>query len=208
MIDFAESSPVKYIQKDLEVAKIVSPVQKDRYGYETVTVKVLNFGSDVLNGFTLAYEVNNQSSPVTEFFEDKVLPQGDTVTVSFKSKLDLSKYGLYDIKTYGTGNNDDYLNNDTLQVNLENTNILENLSVYPNPFTEQLTVFVNSDYADRLQISLTNITGVKLYNIEKNIISGDNTIVISGLRLLPSLYYLNIRGATINKTIPVIKINR
>ncbi len=208
MIDFAESSPVRYIQKDLEVAKIVSPVQKDRYGYETVTVKVLNLGAEVLNGFTLAYDVNNQSFPVTEFFEDKVFPQGDTVTVSFKSKLDLSKYGVYDIRTYGTGNNDDYINNDTLQVNLENTNILENISVYPNPFTEQLTVFVNSDYADRLQVSLTNITGVKLYNIEKDIISGDNTIVISGLRLLPSLYYLNIRGATINKTIPVIKINR
>jgi hypothetical protein len=207
MIDFAESSPVRYIQKDLDLAKIVSPVQKDRFGYETVTVKVLNLGAEVLKGFTLSYEVN-QSYPVTEFFENELPPQGDSVTVSFKSRLDLSKYGVYSIKTYGTGNNDDYVNNDTLQVNLENTNILENLSVYPNPFTDQLTVFVNSDYADRLQISLTNITGVQLYNIGKDIIRGDNTIVISGLRLLPSLYYLNIRGTTINKTIPVIKINR
>jgi hypothetical protein len=207
MIDFAESSPVRYIQKDLELAKIVSPVQKDRFGFETVTVKVLNLGAEVLKGFTLSYEVN-QSYPVTEFFENELPPQGDSVTVSFKSRLDLSKYGVYSIKTYGTGNNDDYVNNDTLQVNIENTNILENLSVYPNPFTDQLTVFVNSDYADRLQISLTNITGVQLYNIGKDIIRGDNTIVISGLRLLPSLYYLNIRGTTINKTIPVIKINR
>ncbi len=208
MIDFAESSSVSYIQKDLEVARIVSPIQKDRYGYENVTVKVLNLGADVLNGFRLAYDVNNKPFPMTEFFQDEVLPMGDTVTVTFKSRIDLSKYGFYDIKIYGTGNSDDYVNNDTLQVKLENTNIVENLSVYPNPFTDQLTVFVNSQYADRLQISLTNITGGKLYNAEKDIVSGDNSIVISDLRLLPSVYFLNIRGATINKTIPVIRINR
>ena len=33
LIDFAESSPVNYIEKDLQVARIVTPSQKDKYRY-------------------------------------------------------------------------------------------------------------------------------------------------------------------------------
>jgi hypothetical protein len=208
MIDFAGSGSVSYIQKDIQVARIVTPVQKDHYGQETVTVKVLNLGKEVINGFFLAYEVNNQLSPVKQFFENPVIPYGDSVTVSFKTKADLSKYGIYKIITYGYDNNDDYILNDTLQVNIENTEIDESLSIFPNPFVNQFTIFINSRYADKLQISITNVSGVKLYNVEENIISGKNTIIVEDVRLLPSLYYLNIRGATINKTVPVLKINK
>lgn len=53
MIDFtAGSGSVRYIQKDLDVAKIVTPILKDRFGQGTVTAKVLNLGKDTLNGFT------------------------------------------------------------------------------------------------------------------------------------------------------------
>jgi hypothetical protein len=208
MIDFAVSGSVNYIQKDLQVAKIVTPLQKDQYGQETVTVKVINVGKDILNGFNLAYSVNDRQPPVTQFFTDQVTPNGDTVTVSFKTKTDMSKYGIYKIVTYGFDNKDDYLNNDTLQVKLENTQILESISIFPNPFSTQLTIYINSQTAENVEISITNITGVKLYSVEKDILGGNNVIVISDARLLPSLYYLNIRGATVNKTIPVIKINK
>jgi hypothetical protein len=98
--------------------------------------------------------------------------------------------------------------NDTARVNIENIEITESLNIFPNPFTDQLTIFINSQAADKVQVSITNISGVKLYNVEKDIISGKNVIIIDDVRLLPSLYYLNIRGATINKTIPVLKINK
>ena len=208
LIDFAGSGSVSYIQKDIQIARIVTPVQKDEYGQETVTVKVLNLGKEVINGFYLAYEVNNQLLPVRQFFDNKVIPYGDSVTVSFKTKADLSKYGIYNIITYGYDNNDDYVFNDTLRVNLENTEINESLSVFPNPFADQFTIFINSRFADKLQISITNLTGAKIYNIEKNIITGKNVIIISDVRLSPALYYLNIRGAAINKTVPVLKINK
>ncbi len=208
MIDFAGEGSVKYVKTDLEVARIVTPIQKERFGYETVTAKVLNRGAEVLNGFNLAYSVNGQYAPVTEHFEENILPYSDSVSVSFKSKLNLSKYGLYDIKIYGTDNNDDYVSNDTLYVNLENTSIIENLSLYPNPFHDHFSIFVNAPYADRIHISITNVNGVKVYDVERDIISGDNIIEISDVKLVPSLYYLNIRGATINKTVPVIRIGR
>jgi len=208
MIDFAVSGSVNYIQKDLQVAKIVSPVQKDQYGQETVTVKVLNVGKDIINGFNLAYSVNDRQPVVSQFFTNQVIPNGDSVTVSFKTKADLSKYGIYNIVSYGFDNKDDYINNDTLHVKLENTRIVESLSVFPNPFTDQLTIFINSQTAENVRISFTNISGVKLYDVNKDILAGSNTIVISDAKLAPSVYYLNIRGTTINKTIPVLKINK
>ena len=206
MIDFAGTGSVSYIQKDIQVARIVTPIQKDHYGQETVTVKVLNIGKDLINGFYLAYELNDHLPPVKQFFENPLIPYGDSVTVTFKTKADLSKYGIYKIITYGVDNNDDYVFNDTLQVNLENIEIDETLSLFPNPIEDQFTIFINSRVAGKLQISITNVSGVRLYNVEKEIINGKNTIIITDAKLIPSLYYINIRGATINKTVPVLKI--
>ncbi|HKK42544.1 MAG TPA: C25 family cysteine peptidase, partial [Bacteroidales bacterium] len=84
MIDFAGSGSVNYIKNDLEVARIVSPVQKERFGYEVVTAKILNLGADTTNGFNLAYTINNQTLPVDEFFNLNLPPSGDSVTVTFK----------------------------------------------------------------------------------------------------------------------------
>jgi hypothetical protein len=208
MIDFAQTSPVSYIQKDLKVARIVTPVNGDQFGQEIISVKVLNLGKDTLNGFNLAYEINDHYPPVEQFFNAKVVPFGDSVTVSFKQKADMSKYGKYKIVTYGIDNNDDYLYNDTLTANLENTRITETLSVFPNPFIDHLTLTINSQSDDKLRISITNASGVELYETEKNIISGNNSFTINGFNLIPSLYYLNISGITINKTIPILKISR
>jgi len=208
MIDFAQSSPVNYIQKDLQVARIVTPIQKDRFGQGTVTVKILNIGKDTLNGFHLAYEVNNHLSTSKQFFSNKVFPFGDSVTVSFRAKTDLSKLGMYDIVTYAFDNNDDWLLNDTLRISINNTEINDSLIVYPNPFSDKLTIYIYSQVADKLHISITNVSGVKVYDVEKDILSGKNFININDFRLIPSVYYLNIRGASINKTVPVVKINK
>ena len=205
MIDFAGAGSVSYINKDLQVARIVVPVQRDQNGQGTVTVKVLNIGKEVINGFNLAYEVNDHFPPVKQFFENTVIPYGDSVTVLFNTKADMSKYGFYKIITYVVDNNDDYILNDTMRINTE---IYKPLIVFPNPFADQFTIIIDSRVADKLQISITNVSGVKLYNLEKDIITGKNTIIIADVRLLPSLYYLNIRGVTINKTIPVLKINK
>jgi hypothetical protein len=208
MIDFAGSSPVQYIQKDIQVARIVSPWQKDHFDKETVTVKVLNTGQNTINGFNLAYDINDHSVTVQETFENTLIPSGDSVTVSFRTKADLSKYGIYEITAFAYDNNDDYNLNDTVSVSLENTEIDESLSVYPNPFSDKFTVFLNSRYDDRARISITNMKGVCLYSAEQDVIAGKNTIIVTDIKLLPSVYYLNIKGATFNKTVPVVKLNR
>ena len=208
MIDFAQSSPVRYIQRDLQVARVIIPVNNEQYGLENITVKVLNVGKDTLNGFNLAYKINDYLSPIVQYFDNKVIPYGDSVTVSFKAMADLSKYGNYKIVTYGLDNNDDYLFNDTLTTNIDNTKISETLSVFPNPFSDKLTITLNSQIDDRIHISISNMSGVKLYDIEKDILIGNNSITLSDLRLIPAIYYLNVHGTTINNTISVIKLNK
>jgi hypothetical protein len=208
MIDFAVTGTVNYIQKDLQVAKLVTPFQKDKFGYETVSVKVLNTGKDVLNGFNLAYSINGRQPSVNQYFDNTITPGDDSLTVSFKTKADLSKYGIYKIAVYGFDNKDDYLNNDTARISIEYRNLNDIYSVYPNPFIDKFTIFINSQLDEKLQISITSLTGIKLYNTEKSVIRGKNTIVISDVKLLPSIYYLNIRGATFTKTMPVLKLNK
>jgi hypothetical protein len=132
----------------------------------------------------------------------------DTVTLSFKTKTDLSKLGKYDLVVYGYDNHDDYLLNDTLRVGINNTETNDSLVVYPNPFVTQFTVFINSKASEELHISINNSSGITLYDNRKEILAGKNTIVISVPGLLPSLYYLNLQGKIINKTIRILKLNK
>jgi Peptidase family C25/Propeptide_C25/Peptidase family C25, C terminal ig-like domain len=208
MIDFTQSSPMTYIQRDLQVARVVVPSYNGQYGLENIGVKVLNVGRDTLNGFNLAYQINDNNPPVEQYFDNKVIPYGDTVTVTFMGKADLSKYGIYKILTYGFNNRDDYPFNDTITANIENTKINETLTVFPNPFGNSLTINVNSPVDDKIEVSISNISGIKLYEIEKEISTGSNSFTISDFRLVPSLYYLNIRGTTLNRTISILKINK
>ncbi len=206
MIDFAQAGAVNYIQKDLQVARIITPIHKDRFGQGTISVKIRNVGKDTLNGFNLAYKINNQAFPVEEFFKYKVVPLSDSVQVSFNTKADLSRLGRYNLVTYGFNNNDNYLLNDTLRISLENTEINDSLIIYPNPYTDRFTIYINSHKPDKVQISITNIEGKKLYSLIKDVTAGKNSIMISDFKSSPSLYYLNVKSSTTNQTIRIINL--
>ncbi len=206
MVDFALTNPVTYIQKDIQVAKIVSPVTKDKYGQETVTLKVLNTGRDIINGFNLAFKTSENQVPVHEKFDAQLIPFGDTVTVTFKTKADLSKYGLYKFSVYGYDNNDDYLKNDTLRAVFEYVKIPEVVSIFPNPVNDKITIYVNAQINDNLKISIVNISGTKLYEISHPVTTGKNVITVPVANLSPSAYYVTVKGLTINKTLKILKI--
>jgi hypothetical protein len=205
MIDFSESAIIKYIQKDLEVAKIVTPEQKDVYGKEPVTVKVLNVGRDTLNGFNLAYSINGKM-PVVQNFENKLIPYQDSVTVTFDKRADLDLSGTYDILVFGHENEDDYLLNDTLMISIENTEIEESVNIFPNPFTDRLNIIINSKVYRDVSISLTNVSGKKVYTENTELVEGENEISVNTDHLSPALYILNISGAGLSRAYPLIKL--
>ncbi|NMC37708.1 MAG: T9SS type A sorting domain-containing protein, partial [Bacteroidales bacterium] len=207
LIDFTASSPLRYIRRDLEVARIVNPIQKSSLGQEPVTVRLLNLGSDTLTGINLAYQVNN-NIPVTQYFPVTIYPYQDSVTLTFDSRADLDRNGLYDILVYTYGNGDDYLLNDTLSITIENSELEENVSAYPNPFKERLNIIVTSNISDRVSIILTDLAGKRLMTSYHEITAGENVIEFETPKLGASMYFLSVRGTQIYKVIPVVKVRK
>jgi hypothetical protein len=207
MIDFVTTGSVLYIEKDLQVARIVPPAVKKKYSYEPIIVKLLNVGKDTINGFNLAYTVNNEASPVEEFFKTKVFPAGDTVTVEFTEKVNFYRYGLYEITSYSFNNSDDYILNDTASLEFRHE-LTDSMIVYPNPFKEQFTLYINSRYSESIHITLSNTAGTKVYEMDKNISAGKNPVIITVPWLSPSVYYVNIRTNRGTTTLKVIKIRK
>ena len=208
MIDFAGTSAVDYIEKDLQVARIVAPVQKNKFGKETVSVKVLNLGREPVNEFNLGYYVNDMGTLVTQTFNNAIMPFGDSVTVSFKTKADLSRYGNYDLVAYSFDNSDDYLANDTLTVHLENHHLNDSVTVYPNPYYDNFSLFIQTSDEDKLYISVVNNAGSTVYMTQKYVTAGMNTIEFSDLRLSPGIYYLKVKGIYIARTIVIINLKK
>ncbi len=207
LIDFSGSVKVDYIQKDLETARIISPVQKEIYGQEVVSVKVLNTGRDTLNGFNLGYSINDMM-PVVQHFNKVLLPFQDSVTVEFERRADLDLSGTYNIKVFGYDNGDDYLLNDTLMVSIVNAEIEESVSIFPNPFNDHLNIIINSKTERKIRVILSNIAGIQVYSADEALIEGENQILINTFKLSPALYILNINGGTFSKAYPLIKLKR
>lgn len=205
MIDFASSGSVSFIKKDLGLNSVDSPSEKEQYGQEPVRVTVVNSGRDVINGFNLAYSINGKS-PVTEHFDLTVSPNNEPVQVIFRNNADLSKYGLYRIAVFGTDNNDDYLLNDTLHIEVNNLNIAGPLTLFPNPFTDHLSVVINSKIEDNASFTIFNAAGKELYKAEKKLLPGKNTILLNDLKFMPGVYYLNVRRRLFSSTIPIVRI--
>ncbi|HPI68066.1 MAG TPA: C25 family cysteine peptidase [Bacteroidales bacterium] len=207
MIDFAKTSTVQYIEKDLITGKIVSPARKDNLGRENVTVKVLNIGPDTINGFNLAYRLNDGPA-VEQHFNEILYPSFDSISVTFNTMVNMSRYGKYNIVVYSYNNNDQNFLNDTLSVVIENNVADEALIAYPNPFRDELNLVINSEIDDIVRISLFNSMGKTIHEMELPVTSGMNETIIRNRRLVPGIYYLRltIQGKSI--TIPVINMRK
>jgi hypothetical protein len=207
LIDFAALTIVKYIQKDMEVAAIVSPVQKDFYGQEPVSVKVRNLGSDTLKGFSLAYSVNGKM-PVIQDFNTILSSYNDSAIVTFDKRADLDLSGTYEIMVFGYENPDDYLPNDTLRLKVENTEIEESVNIFPNPFNDRLYIILNSKIYRNVNLNLTNVSGKKVHSENIALTEGENDLFIDTNKLSPAVYILNINGDGISKAFKLVKLKQ
>ena len=207
MIDFTLSGSVSYIKNDLIMGSIVSPFQKNNPGREPVTVKVINLGPNTISGFNLAYRIDNKP-PVIQHFGNILPPSLDSVSVTFNTLANISRYGIYNIKVYSIDKDENPFN-DTLSVRIENSNLDEPLLVFPNPFTEELKLTINSKVEGTARITLFNLTGKKLIDFELPVTEGLSETVIRDQSLIPAVYYLRIAlPGGITKTLPVIRMKR
>jgi hypothetical protein len=203
MIDFPESA---FATRDLAITALLNPEMKEEYNIdEDVTVKVKNMGSGTINGFYLAYSVNNQALHEWQYF-DRSIPYRDSVTVTFDKKADLAKYGIYDIMVYSFNNDDDFAMNDTIKTKIENTRIRSDARAFPNPFTDYLNIFINSETSENVIITINEVTGRRHFMSEFFLEEGDNRLTIPASGLTPGVYVITVKGTLTSRKLKVVKL--
>ncbi len=218
LIDFAGMSPVKYIARDIMAARIVSPVQSPAMGIENVSINLLNLGPDTIKGFNLAYSINS-GPPVIQHFRDNLIYGGDTVTVSFTAKANLSTFGDYELKVFSFGNNDDNLRNDTLKTVLKNRvrragenergDGKNNVLIAPNPFTDKINILIISETEKTVHLSLVSTAGKRIIDKKEfHILQGENPITLDGFMLEPAVYNLIIDYPAHSSALKVVKVKQ
>jgi uncharacterized repeat protein (TIGR01451 family) len=204
-IDFPDPTEIIYVQNDLSVDRVKSPVQNGDFMNDSVTVTVSNLGSVPLNGFNLAYTVNGTAIGYQHF--DNILNNYlDSATVWFKQKPDLSKYDIYNIRVFGINNADDYSLNDTASIKIENIKIVEPFKAFPNPFSDGFRIIINTKAADEVTVLLVNSSGVIMKSLRYSLIEGENDLDIDCTGLPMGFYYLSVRGKVIRSSNSMIKV--
>jgi len=204
-IDMISFPPTSFAERDIALTSLLSPITKEDYGEEDITVVVKNMGSNQINGFNLAYRVTNMINHEWQYFSNTI-PVRDSVIVTFNQKLDLSKLNIYDIAVYGFGNDDDYVLNDTIKIRIENTHIKTAFLIYPNPYTEGFNLFISSAIEEFVTISIENTSGKTMEIFSTMIVNGDNTINIVPRPLPAGVYIIKVKGEIIEIRTKVIKL--
>jgi len=209
LIDLITFPAAGFNKIDLKTGKIVTPQPNKDYAQETITAQVINFGTDTIKTFNLAYTVNN-GIPVSQVFSKKIAP-ADTGVVAFSAQANLIGDGTYLIKVYGFNNNDGYLKNDTASLTIINTAIIpvenpdNNVRIMPNPFDSSFRIMLNSPDNENLIITIFDPSGKALLNKNLSVMPGDNILTITPDNLDTGLYILHIKGKSIYKVARIIK---
>jgi hypothetical protein len=200
-----------FLTRDLKTDTIVTPQPGKSYTQEKITVKVINFGTDTLKSFNMAYQVNSNAR-IIENFTRKINP-GDTAIIAFSQTADLSGNGTYILKVYGLNNNDNYPVNDTTILMIINTGIftpVENpanrVKIIPNPFRQYFRVEMESDINENIKISIFGQAGGVLWEENHSLVPGTNSFTIGPESLPTGFYTLRISGRKTMKAARIIKI--
>ena len=126
-------------------------------------------------------------------------------------------YSGDDLCGYGIGNNatqgaytDNTLwamkvvpNYEGLNVN-EAVNPMTNVSVYPNPVQDQLTIQVNASQASEMNISIYNITGQKVMESNTSVYTGMNERQINVNELTSGIYFVTVKANGFESTMKFV----
>ena len=208
-LDYIRYPVASFTRTDLKTGKIITPEPNKNYNLERITAEVINFGTDTIKTFNLAYMIND-NPPVQEQF-NKLINPADTIDVIFTQAADLSGNGTYKISVYGYDNNDSFLVNDTASITIVNTSIspVENpddkFIIMPNPFSNFFSMLIGSKTPDNIRITIFDLTGKLFREEERAIVPGENTITIHPDKLPSGTYLLRIKGRTTSKVARIVK---
>ena len=94
----------------------------------------------------------------------------------------------------------------TLSLRSEEISTIENVLIYPNPTSTNISINLFSNFDQTLSISVTNIIGQEVSSIKWDVSSGINQKTIDLKSLSEGVYYLKIIGLNFNTLNRIIKI--
>ncbi len=112
--------------------------------------------------------------------------------------------------TSGQGNNlfIDNINLSNSQLGISEHNLQNNLSVFPNPFTDNVQVAFNLLKADNVKMTLYNMMGQMVYSADQGLFpAGASTINFNGSQLSGGMYFMTITSGdyTVSRKVTVSK---
>jgi hypothetical protein len=84
-------------------------------------------------------------------------------------------------------------------------NNLSNITLYPNPFTENLNISFNANNNEKIEIRLYDITGKLILNENYSISTGNNSINLNTINLSGGVYVINIQNSGVLQSFKLIK---
>ncbi|MFN2379192.1 MAG: C25 family cysteine peptidase [Bacteroidales bacterium] len=200
-LDFIQFPEISFLKNDISLNRIIAPVNNVQYFDEKITVEVTNMGRDTITTLPLIYSINERN-PVTEYFNGQILP-GDTVSLSFREKADLSEAGSYFL-TISPLLPDEYAFNDTVRTSLISYRYL--IQVGPNPFSTSIG-FTSQGYYENITVNIYSLGG-KLMHIKKFDQFAPGERIEMDLSFLPAgSYILKVNTQLGTNIYKVVKVN-
>jgi hypothetical protein len=185
-----------YSLYDVKLWNANDPAHLD-YGIQDYAI---DYSLDAVNWNHLGNYTLNQASGLS-IYEGEMGPNFSGVTARYMLLTPLSNYGgscfaLSEIKIYV----------DEFAANQEELNLAFNSYVQPNPFKDDLQVFVKTDYPNSpIKYVLYDVLGRTIFKKTIQDVTVENKIIISGKNLPTGLYFLKIKHHNQSQTIKVIR---
>lgn len=140
-------------------------------------------------------DTNNwQNRTSVKSFGNSVLPTNYSFTDSLPIISNIKVKFYYRLKQIGLDNSYSYSNIDSIAIDntgIGNTQeINAEWQISPNPFTNQIRVYIVSKQENLSVVTIKNILGNEVFNLSKNILQGKQVITINELDLLPNGIYI------------------
>ncbi len=83
--------------------------------------------------------------------------------------------------------------------------VVSSANAYPNPFTDIISVEIESAVSEDAEISVVNLNGQVVYMMNKHLSAGQNSFEINADNYVPGVYFIRINGSEINETLKMVK---
>ena len=194
-------------------------ITTDQYGSETTWDIKISSGASISSGGPYADGAVSVQTPVTvtlspdECYTFTIYDSyGDGICCNYGQ----GSYSVIDGNTYSLASGGQFTDEESAQFrtgisspsSIEETNIFEKISIYPNPVNDIATLSFTTTEKSKTAISITNILGEIVYiNEIGNITSGQHIMPISTSKITEGLYFVNLitSNSIITKKITIVR---